>query len=108
MLDFHYYLNGVLGEKLGGGPTDGSTGVLRIMSGALFVGSSRVRPTLLGQPERLPRMGTTHMKHMSGVRGLTREAYVSFVSGFPLQGVYQFKSPRLSDMSNRLFVPVFT
>jgi hypothetical protein len=28
--------------------------------------------------------------------------------GFPLQGVHQFESPRLSDMSNRLFVTVFT
>jgi hypothetical protein len=24
--------------------------------------------------------------------------------GFPLQGVHRFESPRLSDMSNRLFV----
>jgi hypothetical protein len=29
-------------------------------------------------------------------------------SGFPLQGVHRFKSPRLSDMSNRLFVAVIT
>jgi hypothetical protein len=28
--------------------------------------------------------------------------------GFPLQGVHRFESPRLSDMSNRLFVAVFT
>jgi hypothetical protein len=27
---------------------------------------------------------------------------------FPLQGVHQFESQRLSDMSNRLFVEVFT
>jgi hypothetical protein len=27
-------------------------------------------------------------------------------SGFPLQGVHQFESPRLSDMSNSLFVAV--
>jgi hypothetical protein len=29
-------------------------------------------------------------------------------SGFPLQGVHRFESPRLSDMSNRLFVVVFS
>jgi hypothetical protein len=29
-------------------------------------------------------------------------------SGFPLQGVHRFESPRLSDMSNRLFVAVIT
>jgi hypothetical protein len=28
--------------------------------------------------------------------------------GFPLQGVHQFELPRLSDMSNRLFVAVFS
>jgi hypothetical protein len=28
--------------------------------------------------------------------------------GFPLQGVHQFKSSRLSDMSNRLFAAVNT
>jgi hypothetical protein len=26
--------------------------------------------------------------------------------GFPMQGVHQFKSPRLLDMSNRLFVAI--
>jgi hypothetical protein len=31
---------------------------------------------------------------------------VSCWLGFPLQGVYRFESPRLSDMSNRLFVAV--
>jgi hypothetical protein len=29
-------------------------------------------------------------------------------SGFPMQGVHRFESPRLSDMSNRLFVAVFS
>jgi hypothetical protein len=29
-------------------------------------------------------------------------------SDFPLQSVYRFESPRLSDMSNHLFVLVFT
>jgi hypothetical protein len=28
--------------------------------------------------------------------------------GFSLQGVHQFESPRLSDMSNGLFVAVFS
>jgi hypothetical protein len=36
------------------------------------------------------------------------EKHVASWSGFPLQGVHQFKSPRLSDMSNRLFVAVIT
>jgi hypothetical protein len=76
----------MLEEKLGGGPVDHSAG-LRVMSGALFLGSSRVRPMLLVAYKRLPRMGTTHRKRTPGVHGLAWEAYVPCWSGFPLQGV---------------------
>jgi hypothetical protein len=58
--------------------------------------------------KRLPRTRTARRKRMSGVRGLVWEAYMSCWSGFPLQGVHQFKSPQLSDISNRLFVVVST
>jgi hypothetical protein len=34
------------------------------------------------------------------------EKRVAYWLGFPLQGVHRFESPRLSDMSNRLFVSV--
>jgi hypothetical protein len=47
----------VLGEKLGGGPTNHSAG-LGVVLGALFLGSSRVRPTLIMAYERLSRMWT--------------------------------------------------
>jgi hypothetical protein len=39
---------------------------------------------------------------MSDIRGLVQEAYVSCVSGFPLQSLYRFELPRLSDMNNCL------
>jgi hypothetical protein len=78
------------------------------MSGPLFLGSSRVHPMLLMACERLPRMWTVCRKCTRGVRALAWQAYMSCVSGFPLQGVHQFESPRLSNMSNRLFVTVFT
>jgi hypothetical protein len=58
--------------------------------------------------ERLSCTGTAHRKRTSGVRGLEWEAYVVCWSSFPLQGVHQFESPRLSDISNRLFVAVIT
>jgi hypothetical protein len=93
----------VLREKLGGGSADHSVG-LGVVSRALFLGSSRVRPTLLIVCERLPRTGITRRKRTPDVRGLAWEAYVSCWSGFLLQGVHRFESPRLSDMSNRLFV----
>jgi hypothetical protein len=76
----------MLGEKLGGGPVDHSAG-LGVMSRALFLGSSRVRPMLLVAYKRLPRMRTAHRKRTPGVRGLAWEAYVSCWSGFHLQGV---------------------
>jgi hypothetical protein len=56
----------------------------------------------------LSRTGTAHRKRMPGVRGLEWEAYVACWSSFPLQGVHLFESPWLSDMSNRLFVAVFS
>jgi hypothetical protein len=95
----------VLGEKLGGRPADHSAG-LGVVSGAIFLGSSRVRSTLLVSCERLPRTGTARRKRTPNVRGLAWEAYVSYWSGFHLQGVHRFELPRLSDMSNRLFVSV--
>jgi hypothetical protein len=64
----------VLGEKLGGGPVDRSADMLRIVLIALFLGSSKVRPTLLGQRERLPCMKTVHEKRVSDVCGLVQEA----------------------------------
>jgi hypothetical protein len=98
----------VLEEKLGDGPMDWSTDVLGIVLGAPFLRSSRVHPTLLMATERLPGMYSARRKHTCGICGLTREVYVSCVSGFPLQGAHRFESPRLSDMSNRLFMAIFT
>jgi hypothetical protein len=62
----------------------------------------------VGASERLSRTGTARRKRTPGVCGLEWEAYVACWSGFPLHGVHRFKSPRLLDMSNRLFVAVFT
>jgi hypothetical protein len=56
--------------------------------------------------KRLPCTWTAHRKRTWGVHGLTWEAYMSCCSSFPLHGVHQFELPRLSDMSNRLFVAV--
>jgi hypothetical protein len=72
-----------LGEKLGGGPKDGSADVMRIVSGALFLGSSRVHRIPLGQCERLPCKGTFLGKCTGGIRGQAQEAYVACVSVFP-------------------------
>jgi hypothetical protein len=67
----------VLGEKLGGGLADHSAG-LEVVSGALFLRSSRVHPTLLMACERLPHMGTAHRKLTRGIRGLAYKAYISY------------------------------
>jgi hypothetical protein len=73
----------VLGEKLGGGLVDHSAG-LRVVSGALFLGSSRVRPTLMMTCERLPRTWTARRKRMYDIHRLAQEAYMSCVLAFPL------------------------
>jgi hypothetical protein len=62
----------------------------------------------VGASERLSHTGTARRKCTPGVRGLVWEAYLACWSGFPLQGVHRFESPRLSEMSNRLLVEVFT
>jgi hypothetical protein len=72
---------------------DRSIGVLGIVSGALFLRSNRVRPTLLMASERLSHTWTARRKRTCGIRGLMLEAYISCVSGFSLHGVHQFESP---------------
>jgi hypothetical protein len=72
--------------------------------GSTFSREQCIRPTLLMTHERLSRMGTARRKRTLGVRELAWEAYISCWLGFPQQGVHRFESPRLSDMSNRLFV----
>jgi hypothetical protein len=62
---------------------------------------------LVGTSERLSY--TDHMRCM--VRDHMRikhEGRMECWSGFPLHGVHQFESPRLSDMSNYLFLAVTT
>jgi hypothetical protein len=54
------------------------------MSGALFLGSSRVRQMLLMACERLPRTWTAHRKRTHGIHGLAWEVYVSCVLSFSL------------------------
>jgi hypothetical protein len=63
---------------------------------------------LLMASERLPRLETVCRKRTSDVCGLIQETFMLCVSGFSVQGVHQFESPRLSDMSNCLFMTVFT
>jgi hypothetical protein len=82
----------MLGEKLGGGHADHSVGP-GVVSGALFLKRSKVRPMLLMACERLPHMSTARRKHTPGVRELVWEAYMSYWSSFPLRGVHRFKSP---------------
>jgi hypothetical protein len=54
----------VLEEKLGGRPVDHLAG-LGVVSGVLFLGSSRVRPTLLMAYERLgPPAGSIHWAYV--------------------------------------------
>jgi hypothetical protein len=73
----------VLGEKLGGGPTDRSISELGIVSEAISLKSSRVRPILLMTSERLPYTETARRKRTNSVCGLIQEAYMSCISDSP-------------------------
>jgi hypothetical protein len=103
--DFQLLLHWLAWERNRPRPMNYSAG-LGVASGALILGSSRIRRALLMTHERLPRMGTVCRKHTSDVRGLAWEAYASCWSGFSLQGVHRFESLRLSDMSIHLFMDV--
>jgi hypothetical protein len=107
MFDFYYYFNDCV-RRENGWRTCGLLSRAGFVLGAIFLRSSRAHPTLLMTCRRLSRTGTIRRKHTPSVRGLTWEAYVSCWSNFLLQGVHRFESLRLSDMSNRLFMLVFT
>jgi hypothetical protein len=85
----------VRGEKLGGDLQIGQPACWGCSWESLFLRSSGIRATLLGQCERLPRMGTARRKRTSGVRGLAQETYVSCVSSFPCR-VYIDLNHRIS------------
>jgi hypothetical protein len=76
-----------LGEKLRRVPWTTQSG-WEVESGALFLRSSSICPTLLMTYKRLPRTGTARRKRTPGVHQLEWVAYVSCWSGFPLQGVH--------------------
>jgi hypothetical protein len=86
----------------------------KTMAGPVCLWLARLLPVVggcfdfVGASKKLSPTGTVHKKRARGVRELEWEAYVACWLGFPLQGVHRVKSPRLSDMNNRLFVAVFT
>jgi hypothetical protein len=59
-----------------GRPVDRSA-ELRVVSGALFLESSRVRPMLSMACKRLPRTWNAHKKRTPGIRGLAWKAFMS-------------------------------
>jgi hypothetical protein len=95
------------GEKMGTDPQIGQRCAVDCV-GSPFSREQWACSTLSMTHKRLPRTETVRRKRTPGVRGPAWEAYVVCWSGFPLQCVHRFKSSRLSDMSNRLFVAVIT
>jgi hypothetical protein len=64
--------------------------------------------TLLMTSRRVAICGPREIRMVLDHTWTERGKCVVCWSGFPLQGVHRFESPRLSDMSNRLFVAVIT
>jgi hypothetical protein len=78
---------------------DWSAGVLGIVSGALFLESSGIRRNLSVTHERFLCVDHIGIHMVGDHTWIERGMRVACWSGFPLQGVHQFESPRLSDMS---------
>jgi hypothetical protein len=95
------------GEKLGMNPWIGQSTCCGLCWEPFFLGSSVIRPNLSVSRKRL--LYVDYMRRMvEGHTQTERGKCVAYRSGFPLHGVHQFESPRLSYMSNRLFVAVIT
>jgi hypothetical protein len=62
--------------------------------------------TLLTTTRKVAICGPCEIRMICYHTRTEHEKCVAYWSGFPLQGVHRFKSPRFSDMSNRLFVTV--
>jgi hypothetical protein len=94
------------GEKLGMDP-------LSLSEAKDCVGSSSSREqlscsNLLTVVRKVAICGPREIRMVLDHTRTERGKRVACWSGFPLQGVHRFESPRLSDMSNRLFVAVIT
>jgi hypothetical protein len=96
------------GEKLGMDPRISQPAYYGLCREPFFSREQWDLSKFVGVSRKVATYGDHCRKRTLGVHGLAWEAYVSYWSGFPLQGVHRFESPRLSDMSNRLFVVVIT
>jgi hypothetical protein len=65
-------------------------------------------PSLLTMAQKVAICGPRDIRMVLDHTHTERRKRVACWSGFPLQGVHRFESPRLSDMSNRLFVAFIT
>jgi hypothetical protein len=76
--------------------------------GSPFSREQWLSPLLLMMAEKVAICGSCEMRMFLDHMRTEHGKRVVCWSGFPLQGVHRFESPRLSDMNNRLFVTVIT
>jgi hypothetical protein len=91
-----------LGEKLGMDPWIGQP------LGCGLCREQWLCPSLLMIMQNVAICGPREIRMVLDHTWIERGKHVTCWSGFPLQGVHRFESPRLSDMSNCLFVSVIT
>jgi hypothetical protein len=106
MSDFLHCFIGWLGRETRYGPTDQTIGVLWIVSGVIFWSSDSVQ--LYWWLAKCCYMWTTCDTYGRGPYVYRAWKACGVLVRFPLKGVHQFESPRLSDMSKCLFMAVFT
>jgi hypothetical protein len=99
--------NDYLRRETGYRPVDRSAGVLWIMSGALFSGAVALLNSIDDYVKGCYALTAWDTYGLGPYADWACDA-CGVLFGFLLQGVHQFESPRLSDMSNRLFVAVNT
>jgi hypothetical protein len=65
-------------------------------------------PKSVGNSQKVAICGPREIRMVLDHTQTERGKHAACWSGFPLQGVHRFESPRLLDMSNHLFVVVIT
>jgi hypothetical protein len=106
-LTFPHYSLAVVGEKLGTDPRIGRPSCCGLCREPFFSGAVDLFK-FVDDGTKGCYMWTTWDTYGRGAYAGWEWKACGVLVGFPLQGVHRFESPRLSDVSNRLFVAVFS
>jgi hypothetical protein len=107
MFDFLHCFIGWLERETGYGPVDQSAGVLWIVREPFFLEAVTLS-NAIDDSRRVAICGPCEIRMVLDHMRTEHGKHVVYWSDFPLHGEHRFESPRLSDVSNCLFVAVIT